>query len=83
MAFMKRVFLYIKYYFEPNDKYVRSLAFDAAKKYFNTPVRNASNPYPRVVEYDMRRMQFSRYQQAFNDSYRHNYAKQKLANHEI
>ena len=75
---IKKVFLYLKYFFEPNDKYVRQLAFDAAKNYYNIPVRNKKNPYPRVSDYDRRRLEFISYQRAFNNSYRHEYAMQKL-----
>jgi hypothetical protein len=76
---LKRFFLYVKYYFEPNDAYVRGLAYRSAQKYFDTPVRNRSNLNPRVREYDLRRAEFLRYQRAFNDAYRHQYAKNKLA----
>ena len=73
-----KIFKYLKYYFEPNDKMVRHLAFEAARKYYRTPVRNAKNPFPRVIEYNIRREGFLRYQRAFNHSYRHFYAMQKL-----
>lgn len=76
---MKKFFLYLKYYFEPKDAYVRGLAYTAAKEYFNVPLRNRSNPAPRISEYDVRRQQFLAYQRSWNDSYRHNYAKSKLA----
>lgn len=76
---LKRFFLYIKYYFEPNDAYVRGLAYRAAQKYFDTPVRNVSNPYPRISEYDLRRAEFLRYQRAWIDKYRHDYAKDKIS----
>lgn len=75
---MKRFFLYLKYYFEPKDKYVRSLAYDAAREYFDAPLRNSSNPYPRISEYNYRREGFLRYQRSFNDKYRHEYAIDKL-----
>ena len=73
-----KLFRYLKYYFQPNDKYVRQLAYESAKKYFSTPVRNHNNPYPRVKDYDVRREEFLRYQRAFNDRYRHEYAIFKL-----
>ena len=73
-----RILRFIKYYFEPNGKYVRSLAFNAAKRYFKTPVRNKSNPYPSVIEYDIRRSEFIAYQRRFNHLYRHKYATDKL-----
>lgn len=72
------LFRYLKYYFQPKDKYVRELAFNSAKEYFSTPVRNKDNPYPRVVDYDRRRAEFSRYQRAFNDAYRHKYAMDRI-----
>ncbi len=78
MTPIKRFFLYLKYYFEVKDKYVRGLAYAAAKDHFNVPLRNASNPYPRISEYNYRRESFLRYQRAFNDRYRHEYAVKKL-----
>jgi hypothetical protein len=73
-----KLFKYLKYYFEPNDKMVRQLALDAARKYFSKPLRNAENPYPRISEYDYRRQGFLRYQRVWNDKYRHEYAMKKL-----
>ena len=75
---LKRFFLYTKYFLEPHGPYVRGLAYIAAKKHFNTPVRNRSNPYPRISEYDRRRAEFLGYQRAFNNAYRHEYAMNKL-----
>lgn len=79
MTPVKKFFLYVKYYFELDDKYVRDLAYQAAKDYFNVPLRNSSNPYPRITEYNYRRESFLRYQRAWNDLYRHNHAKNKLS----
>ncbi len=75
---IKKAFLYLKYYFEINDKHVRDLAYAAAKNYYNVPLRNRSNPNPSVSEYEQRRNDFLRYQRAFNDTYRHEYAINKL-----
>ena len=75
---MLRLLKYIKYYFEPDSKEVRKLAYAAAKKFYNVPLRNDFDPYPRVSDYDRRREDFLRYQRAFNDRYRHDYAKNKL-----
>ena len=75
---MFRLFKYIKYYLEVDDKVVRELAFDAAKKFFSVPLRNDFDPYPRIPDYDRRREEFLRYQRAFNDRYRHEYAINKL-----
>jgi hypothetical protein len=75
-----RIIKFIKYYFEPSDKYVRALAYKAAKRHFSTPVRTSDNPYPRIYEYDQRRAAFLRYQRSFNHSYRWRYAKDKAIN---
>lgn len=75
-----RIFKFLKYYFEPNDKYVRSLAYNAAKEYFSTPIRNVNNPYPRISHYDQRRAAFLRYQRAFNHNYRVDYAIKRCYN---
>jgi len=68
----------IKYYFEPDEDYVLGIAYNAARQYFKTPVRNKSNPNPRPADYDRRRAQFLAYQRAFAHSYRLDYAKTKL-----
>ena len=75
---MIRLFKFIKFYFEPDDKYVRGIAYNAARQHFNVPVRNESNPNPRPIDYERRREAFLRYQRAFNHSYRLDYAKMKL-----
>jgi hypothetical protein len=73
-----RIFKFIKYYLEPDDKYVRGIAYNAAREYFKIPVRNDLNPYPRPIDYERRRREFVRYQRAFNHAYRLDYAKTKL-----
>ncbi len=79
MRGLTNLFLYLRYFFEPNDKMVRHLAYDAAKKYFSLrPIRNVKTPYPRVVNYEQRRRDFIAFQRAFNNSYRHTYARDKL-----
>jgi len=75
---LMRIIKFVKYYLEPSDKYVRALAYNAAKEYFSTPVRTSDNPYPRVFEYDQRRNAFLNYQRSFNHLHRWNYAKDKL-----
>lgn len=75
---ISRFFLLVKYYYEPDDKYVRGIAYNAAREYFKTPVKNENNPYPRVSDYDRRREAFLRYQRSFAHSYRLDYAKTKL-----
>lgn len=78
MVQIKNFLLYIKYYFELNDKYVRKLALAAAKKHFNVPVRNVNNKNPRITEYEYRRYEFLKYQRSWNDKYRHAYAINKI-----
>ena len=73
-----RTFLFIKYYFESDETYVRGIAYNAAREYFKTPVRNSKNPYPRPIDYDRRRAEFLAFQRAFIHSYRLDYAKTKL-----
>jgi len=75
---IKKAFLYIKYYFEINEKQLRDLAYAAAKSYYSVPLRNKSNPTPSVVEYEQRRNDFLRYQRSFISTYRHEYAINKL-----
>lgn len=79
MKRLRRLFLYLKFFFEPNDKEVRALAFNAAKAYYaRRPLRSAKNPYPRVPEYNRRREDFVAFQRGYNNSYRHAYAIKKL-----
>ena len=80
MSSMKRLFLYFKYYFQPKDKTVRNMAYEAAKAHFSKmPLRSPQRPYPRLVDYDVRRQEFLRFQRTYNDSYRHTYAVSKLS----
>jgi len=79
MRGLSRLFLYLRYYFEPKDKLVRQLAFDAAKSHYaKLPLRSPQNPYPRVTHYEQRRQEFLAFQRAYNNSYRHSYALGKL-----
>lgn len=79
MRGLSHLFLYLRYFFEPKDKLVRQLAYDAAKAHYaNLPLRNPQNLYPRVSHYEQRRQDFLVFQRAFNNSYRHAYAKSKL-----
>jgi hypothetical protein len=71
-----KIFKYLKYYFEPNDKFVRQLALDACRRYFK-PLRSI-DPYPRVIDYQRRLEETVRFQRAFADAYRHEYAKRKI-----
>lgn len=79
MRGLSRLFLYLRYFFEPKDKLVRKLAYDAAKAHYSKlPLRGPHNPYPRLGEYDRRRQEFLAFQRAYNNSYRHAYAIDKL-----
>jgi hypothetical protein len=76
---MKRLFLYIKLYLEPNGKALRAEAFAAAKQYYVLrPVRSAKNPFPHPIEYTQRREQFLAFQRVYINAYRHDYAKKQL-----
>jgi hypothetical protein len=79
MRGLRRFFLYLKFFFEPKDKLVRAEAFAAAKAYYaQRPLRSAKNPYPRVPHYYRRREDFVAFQRGYNNSYRHDYAINKL-----
>jgi hypothetical protein len=55
------------------------MAYKAAKAHFSKmPLRSSQKPYPRLMDYDVRRQEFLRFQRAYNDSYRHSYAVFKL-----
>lgn len=76
---MKRVFLYIKFYLEPNGKALRAEAFASAKQYYALrPVRSAQNPYPHPIEYTQRREAFQAFQRVYINNYRHAHAKKRL-----
>jgi hypothetical protein len=80
MRGFSRFFLYLKYFFEPEDKLVQSLAFEAAKSHYaKLPLRSAKTPYPRVADYYRRQEEFRGFQRAYNNSYRHSYATTKLS----
>lgn len=79
MKKLTRLFLYIKFFFEPDSKLVRKMAYDAAKAYYSVrPLRSAKNPYPRTIEYNQRREDFVAFQRGYNNSYRHSHAIRKL-----
>lgn len=71
---MKKLFLYIKYYMEPNERELGKLAFKSAKEYYsNKPLsRHPDARYTRTRD-------FQAYQQGFKNAYRSNYAKEKLS----
>lgn len=77
---LRRSWLYLRFFFEPDDKALRAEAFASAKAHYaRIPLRNAQHPYPRVVEYERRRNDFLAYQRAYNNAYRHRYATDRLA----
>jgi hypothetical protein len=76
---MKRLFSYIRFYFEPNEKELGREAYLAAKTYYALrPLRNPSNMFPRVAEYNQRREDFIAFQRGYKNNYRHSYAMAKL-----
>lgn len=76
---MKRLFLYIKFYLEPDSKALRAEAFAAAKQYYALkPVRSATNPYPHPIEYTQRREQFQAFQRIYINAKRHEHARKRL-----
>lgn len=70
-------FYYLKFYFQPKHRDVSQLAIASAREYFGS-MRTAGNPYPRVADYDRRRIEFQAYQRGFINAYRHAYAKTHL-----
>lgn len=77
---IKKTFLYLKYYFEINEKQLRDLAYAAAKSYYRKiPLRSKANPTPSVIDYEQRRNDFLRYQRIFIATRRHDYATNKLS----
>jgi hypothetical protein len=76
---VKKLFLYIKYYFELNDRQLCAEAYQAAKDYYLTrPLRNSKNLHPSVVSYQQRIEESLAFQRAYKDKKRHNHAIQKL-----
>jgi hypothetical protein len=76
---MKKIFLYIKYYFELKEKELSKEAYHAVKYYYSSrPVRNAKNPHPSVTHYQRRLEDTLAFQRAYKDKKRHLYAMEKL-----
>lgn len=61
---IKKITKYMKYYFEPDSKTIRKMAFDSAKEYYIGK--------PKTV------VQFQAYQRGYVSGYRHTYATSKL-----
>lgn len=79
LAKLKRLGLYLRFYFEPNEKALGAEAYAACKAYYGTrPVRSPKNPNPHPIEYSRRMDQFVAWQRGYKNSYRHEYAKRKL-----
>lgn len=68
----------MKFYFQPKHRTLQAEATIAARKHFKA-IRSVNNPYPTPIDYERRRMEFQAFQRAYINSYRHEYAKQKLA----
>lgn len=80
MRGLSRLFFYLVYFFQAETKALRKEAFDSAVAYFRKrPVRSASNPYPRVSEYNFRLEESRAYQRAFINARCHQAAIEKLA----
>lgn len=76
---MRKVFRYLKYYFELNSKALHAEAFAAAKKYYaSRPLRNVHNPYPTPSAYNFRREEFQAWQRGYINRRRSDYAKAKM-----
>jgi hypothetical protein len=80
MRGLSRLFLYLVYFFQAETKALRKEAYDSAVVRFRKrPVRSASNPYPRVSEYNYRREEFRAHQRAYINAKCDQVAKEKLA----
>lgn len=71
-------FYYVKFYFQPKHRDVSQLAIASAREYYQSRSLSSVDPYPRVADYDRRRMEFQAYQRGFINAYRHAYAKTHL-----
>jgi hypothetical protein len=79
LAKLKRLRLYLKFYFEPNEKALGAKAYAACKAYYGTrPVRSPKNLNPHPIDYTRRMDDFRAFQTAYKHSYRHDYAKRQL-----
>lgn len=70
---MKRVFLYLKYYFEPNEKMLSKLAFKSAQEYF-AGRKLSGHPDAKYTRMEA----FQGYQRGYKNAYRSSYARKKL-----
>ena len=79
LAKLKRLGLYLRFYFEPSEKALGAEAYAACKAYYGTrPVRSQKNPNPHPRDYTRRMDEFRAFQMAYKNSYRHAYAKRQL-----
>jgi hypothetical protein len=79
LAKLKRLGLYLKFYWEPNEKALGAEAFAASKVYtasMREKGRLKVKPYP--TSYSQLMADSLAFQSAYKDSYRHTYAKRKL-----
>jgi hypothetical protein len=80
MKTISRVFRYAFYFLQAETKELRTEAFQAAQNYYAArPLRTASNPYPRVADYNFRREEFIAFQRAYTNQRCHEIATVKLA----
>jgi hypothetical protein len=65
---------------ELNSKELRKEAYEAAGVYYRArPLRTVANPYPRPVDYARRLTETQRFQQAYMERRRKDYALAKLS----
>ncbi len=71
---------YAFYFLQAETKELRAEAFKAAKNYYAArPIRTASNPFPRVADYNFRRLEFQAFQRGYINQRCSEVAKKKLA----
>lgn len=81
MKMISRVFRYLYYFVKAETKELRLEAFRAAQlHYASRPVRTASNPHPRPVDYERRRLDFTSFQRGYINTRCHEIAKAQLTN---
>jgi hypothetical protein len=79
LAKLKRLGLYLKFYWEPNEKALGAEAFAASKAYTASRRELALlKVKPYTASYSQRTADSLAFQRAYKDSYRHAYAKRKL-----
>jgi len=79
MSRVIRFFKYVYYFLSSETKQLRTEAYLAAQRYYqNKPLLSEDNPYPRLVEYRYRTLEFQNFQRGFVNQRCHDCAIAKL-----